>query len=133
VLNASVACFGGSRWRAARRAASCEPTRSGVSTIQRWYYEAKNEPVDPVSRLRTKVRTDAGQQTALSDALKQAIHSLYTAHRSWTTMAGPAVPVPEMPPVPGQDRRRTAGHWLATGVLAQGRANERERARIQHG
>jgi transposase InsO family protein len=61
-----------------------EPTRFGVSTIERWYYAAKNEPVNPVTRLRTKVRKDAGQQTALSDALKQAIHAQYAAHRSWT-------------------------------------------------
>ena len=61
-----------------------ELTRFGVSTIQRWYYEAKNEPLNPVTRLRTRVRKDAGKQTALSDALKQAIHSLYAAHPSWT-------------------------------------------------
>lgn len=60
------------------------PTRFGVSTIQRWYYEAKHEPVNPVRRLRTKVRKDAGQQTALSDALRQALHAQYMAHRSWT-------------------------------------------------
>jgi transposase InsO family protein len=83
-----------------------EPTRFGVSTIQRWYYEAKNEPVDPVSRLRTKVRKDAGQQTALSDALKQAIHSLYAAHRSWTyqlcydNLAAWAAEAPELGKLP---------------------------------
>lgn len=60
------------------------PTRFGVSTIQRWYYEAKHEPVSPVRRLRTKVRKDAGRQTALTDALKQAIHAQYMAHRSWS-------------------------------------------------
>jgi putative transposase len=61
-----------------------QPTRFGISTIQRWYYEAKNEPVNPVHCLRTKVRKDAGKQAALSDAAKQALHAQYAAHRSWT-------------------------------------------------
>jgi putative transposase len=61
-----------------------QPTRFGLSTIQRWYYEAKNAPTDPVGRLRKKLRKDSGRQTAISEGLKQAIHTLYAAHRSWT-------------------------------------------------
>ena len=61
-----------------------QPTRFGLSTIQRWYYEAKNAPADPVGRLRKKLRKDIGRQTAISDGLKQAIHTLYGTHRSWT-------------------------------------------------
>jgi hypothetical protein len=60
------------------------PTRFGLSTIQHWYYAAKNAPTDPVGRLRTRPRKDLGRQTALTDALKQAIHAQYAAHRSWT-------------------------------------------------
>jgi transposase InsO family protein len=60
------------------------PTHFGVSTIQRWYYAAKHEPVNPVGRLRTKIRKDAGQRTALTEPLKRAIQSLYAAHRSWS-------------------------------------------------
>jgi len=61
-----------------------EPTYFGRSTIEHWYYAAKNAPVDPVGRLRTKPRKDAGRHTALSDALKQALHAQYAAHRSWS-------------------------------------------------
>lgn len=61
-----------------------EPTRFGLSTIQHWYYAAKNAPMDPVGRLRKKPRKDLGQHAALSDALKQAIHTQYATHRSWT-------------------------------------------------
>jgi len=61
-----------------------EPTRFGVSTIQHWYYQAKHAPTDPVGRLRKKVRKDTGRQTAISDALRQAIHAQYAAHRSWS-------------------------------------------------
>jgi len=61
-----------------------EPTCFGLSTIQHWYYEAKNAPTDPVAKLRKKPRKDLGRQISLSDALKQAIHAQYAAHRSWT-------------------------------------------------
>jgi hypothetical protein len=61
-----------------------ELTVFGVSTIERWYYEAKRAPVDPVSRLRHKVRKDRGRRIAITDALAQAIHALYEANRSWS-------------------------------------------------
>jgi transposase InsO family protein len=61
-----------------------EPTHFGLKTIQHWYYQAKNAPVDPVGKLRKKPRKDQGRQTAISDALKQALHAQYAAHRSWT-------------------------------------------------
>jgi putative transposase len=60
------------------------PTTFGLSTIQRWYYEAKNAPVDPVGRLRKKIRKDLGRRVAISDVLAQAIHALYDAHRGWS-------------------------------------------------
>ncbi len=52
---------------------SGEPVRFGVSTIERWYYRALKERVDPVGSLRRKIRADAGQQIALSEAQKQAL------------------------------------------------------------
>lgn len=61
-----------------------EPVRFGLKTIQHWYYQAKNAPSDPVGRLRKKRRKDVGRHTALSEALKQAIHAQYATHRSWT-------------------------------------------------
>jgi len=42
-----------------------EPTQFGRSTIERWLHQARRAPVDPVGVLRRKVRSDAGQQTAL--------------------------------------------------------------------
>ena len=56
------------------------PTRFGRSTIERWYYEAKNAPVE----LRKKIRKDLGRRIAISDVLVQAIHALYAAHRGWS-------------------------------------------------
>jgi transposase InsO family protein len=67
-----------------RHPVTSKPTRFGFSTISRWYYAAKNAPTDPVGRLRKRPRKDIGRQTALTDALKQAIHAQHAAHRSWS-------------------------------------------------
>ncbi len=67
-----------------RHPITSEPTRFGLKTIQRWYYEAKGAPTDPVGRLRKKPRKDTGRQTAISDGLKTAVHAQYAAHRSWS-------------------------------------------------
>jgi transposase InsO family protein len=54
-----------------------------VSTIERWYYAAKNDR-DPVAALRRQVRSDAGQQKSLSAAVREALHVQHRAHPSWT-------------------------------------------------
>ena len=61
-----------------------EPVRFARSTIERWYYQARHAPVDPVRQLRRRVRTDAGQQPAMGEALRQALRAQYEAHRSWS-------------------------------------------------
>ena len=61
-----------------------EPTRFGFSTIERWYYRALKEKSDPVAVLRRKLRTDAGQQPAMSGAVRQTILAQYAAHKSWS-------------------------------------------------
>ncbi len=60
------------------------PTRFGLSTIERWYSAARRAPVDPVGVLRRKVRSDAGQQTAVGDKLKQAMLEQYAEHPRWS-------------------------------------------------
>lgn len=61
-----------------------EPTRFGVSTIQRWYYQAKAERTDPVGVLRRRIRKDLGKQPSVSAALKAALLAQYAAHKSWS-------------------------------------------------
>jgi transposase InsO family protein len=61
-----------------------EHTRFGFSTIERWYYRALKEKSDPVGSLRRKLRADAGQQPAMSGAVRQAILAQYAAHKSWS-------------------------------------------------
>jgi len=61
-----------------------EPTRFGFSTIERWYYRALKEKSDPVAVLRRKLRADAGQQPAMSGAVRRAIIAQYAAYKSWS-------------------------------------------------
>ena len=61
-----------------------EPTRFGFSTIERWYYRALKERSDPVGVLRRKLRADAGQQPAMTNAVRQVVLAQYTAHKSWS-------------------------------------------------
>ncbi|MCP3672544.1 MAG: DDE-type integrase/transposase/recombinase [Gammaproteobacteria bacterium] len=60
-----------------------EPIRFGRSTIERWYYRAR-EAADPFTALRSKQREDAGRQRALSIALKQALLNQYINHKTWS-------------------------------------------------
>ena len=61
-----------------------EPTRFGVSTIERWFSQARRATVDPVGVLRRKVRSDAGQQTAVGEKLKHAMLEQYAEHPRWS-------------------------------------------------
>ena len=57
--------------------------RPSFSTIERWYYHAKDAP-DPITALGQKLRADAGQRWAISEPLKAAIASQYHAYPRWT-------------------------------------------------
>lgn len=61
-----------------------EPMRFARSTLERWYYQARHAPVDPMRRLRRRVRADAGQQPAMGEPLRQALRTQYDAHPSWS-------------------------------------------------
>src|SRR6186997_2462679 len=63
--------------------ATGEPTSFGVSTIERWYHQARKAPLDPVGVLRRKVRKDAGQQE-LPEPLQDALRAQHAAHPSWS-------------------------------------------------
>jgi transposase InsO family protein len=60
------------------------PVRFGVSTLERWFYRARNERQDPVAVLRRKRRQDAGEQASMTTALRQALLAQYAAHKSWS-------------------------------------------------
>ncbi|HOW64229.1 MAG TPA: hypothetical protein P5186_16165 [Candidatus Paceibacterota bacterium] len=52
----------------------------GRSTIERWYYTARNEAKDPVRVLQRKERSDRGQHPALKPKLQQALVDQYRQH-----------------------------------------------------
>jgi putative transposase len=60
------------------------PVRFGVSTLERWYYQARRSEKDPVGALHRRVRRDAGEQPSLGEALRQALERQYREHRGWT-------------------------------------------------
>ncbi len=55
-----------------------------VSTIERWYYQARAQDRDPVGALRRRRRRDSGRERALSPALLDALREQYRAHPSWS-------------------------------------------------
>jgi len=67
-----------------RHPSSGVPVRFGVSTLERWFYRARNERQDPVAVLRRKRRQDAGEQASMTTALRQALLAQYAAHKSWS-------------------------------------------------
>ncbi|MBM3332807.1 transposase family protein [candidate division WOR-3 bacterium] len=75
-----------------RRLAGCEwrhpitgrPVRFGVSTIERWYYAARAEKVDPVHVLERRVRKDSGLQPSITDRLRRLLGEQYRRHRRWS-------------------------------------------------
>ena len=80
-LRAAIAVLAQRTWQ---HPTTGEPVRFGFSTIERWYYRALRERTDPVGVLRRKVRVNAGQQHAVSDAVRQAVLAQYTAHKGWS-------------------------------------------------
>ena len=60
-----------------------EPVRFGFSTIEAWYYQAK-ESDNPIEALRTSERRDAGEGRALGPELTAALKRQYALHPGWS-------------------------------------------------
>jgi putative transposase len=60
------------------------PLRFGTSTIERWYYAARNAQ-DPVGALRPRLRHDAGKPRRFPESLRQARRTQYQAHPGWSS------------------------------------------------
>jgi hypothetical protein len=95
----------------------------GVSTIERWLYQARHES-DPVHALRTKRRTDAGATRELSAALKVEIQRQYRLHPSWSyqlhhdNLAVCVQEKPELGPMPSYN---TIRRYMKTNGLCKRR------------
>jgi transposase InsO family protein len=96
------------------------PVRFSVSTLERWFYRARNEQHDPVGVLRRKRRLDAGEQASMTMPLRQALLAQYNAHKSWSAqlhhdnLVALAETRSELRPVPSYAtvRRFLAAHGL---------------------
>ncbi len=60
------------------------PVRFAASTIERWYYKARNHPDNPLRALSRKVPEHAGTHPSISSVLQQALRSQHQAHPSWS-------------------------------------------------
>jgi putative transposase len=80
-LRAAIEALAARQWR---HPTTGDPVRFSFSTIERWFYRALKEHSDPITVLRRKLRTDAGQQPAVSDAVRQVVLAQYAAHKSWS-------------------------------------------------
>jgi len=120
-LRAALAQLAAREWRHPSTGA---PVRFGVSTLERWFYRARNEKQDPVSVLRRKRRGDAGAQVSMTPALRQALLDQYGAHKSWSAqlhrdnLAALAETRPDLRPVPSYT---TVRRFLAASGLTKRR------------
>ena len=55
-----------------------------VSTVERWYYQARAAHQDPVKALRPQPRGDVGRVRSMSPVLIAALLDQYKAHPSWS-------------------------------------------------
>lgn len=100
--------------------------RFGFSTLERWYYQAR-ETADLVAALTRKGRRDAGRREALSGALLKALEEQYAEHPRWTVqlhydnLAAVVAAKPELGSLPSYQTVR----W---GMLEKGWLRRREPA-----
>ena len=59
------------------------PVQVSASTIERWYYRARNV-ANPIEALRRKTRRDQGQQPKMPDALAKALRRQHADHPTWS-------------------------------------------------
>jgi transposase InsO family protein len=67
-----------------RHPATGEPTRFAFSTIERWYYTARREKLDPVGVLRKRPRSDRGKHRSLSHKLREVLRAQHKEHPGWS-------------------------------------------------
>ena len=95
-LKTAIAALAARAWQ---HPTTGDPVRFGFSTIERWYYRALKERADPVGVLRRKLRTDAGQQVAISYVVRQTVLAQYAAHNH-DNLVALAETTPELRPLP---------------------------------
>ena len=109
------------------------PIHFSFSSVERWYYQSLRQRNDPVGALRRKVRSNAGQQIAMSDAVRQALLAQYAAHKSWSiqlhrdNLAALAETQRELQPIPSYTTIRR--FFKANGLEKRRRLRQTEGAK----
>jgi transposase InsO family protein len=119
------------------------PVRFGVSTVERWYYQARTAQ-DPVDALRRRRRSDAGRTRRVSAALGQRLQVQYKDHPGWTVqlhydnLSAAIAEEPALAVLPsystvrrymkaqGLHRRRRPKRQTAGAIAAEARLENRE-------
>jgi transposase InsO family protein len=106
-----------------------QPMRFGLSTIERWYYAAKNERQDPVGALRRHVREDAGLARGMPPKLVPALRAQYEAHKTWSVrlhVDNLRVQVAQDPTLGTMPSYSTVRRWMKSqGLFRQKRLRKR--------
>ena len=59
-------------------------TQFSFSTIEGWYYQARNPGKNPVDVLKNKIRSDLGKSKSLNEAIKQELVRQYAHNPNWS-------------------------------------------------
>ena len=60
-----------------------KPIKFGFSTIEGWYYTARKERDDPLAKLQSKVRSDAGKSRTITGEVEALLVKQYEAYPYW--------------------------------------------------
>ena len=137
-LRAALGALAAKAWR---HPFTGDEVRFGVSTLERWFYAARNA-TDPVQALRNQVRRDIGRFPSLSTEAVQTLTAQYREHPGWTaqlhhdnlrvTLDAAGVKCPSYPSVrrylkaQGLMRRRTPRRSTEEAIAARDRLEQRE-------
>jgi transposase InsO family protein len=61
-----------------------EESQFSFASIERWYYDAKNERIDPVGVLEKKTRKDKNRLRAITAEMAALLEAQYREHRRWS-------------------------------------------------
>jgi transposase InsO family protein len=137
-LRAALGVLAARRWR---HPFTGLEIRFGVSTLERWFYVARNA-ADPVRALRNQVRRDIGRFPSLSAEAVKALTTQYHAHPAWTaqlqydnlrvTLAAASLKCPSYPSIRrylkahGLVRRKVPRRNTDGAIAARDRLEQRE-------
>ncbi len=61
-----------------------DPIQFGVSTLERWFYQARREANDPIQALARKIHKNAGHPPSINEVLQKVMHDQYRDHPTWS-------------------------------------------------